>query len=474
MMQRSIILTIISAIPFCAGPPGLRAQTACDLAWSAPVRVSADSSVPTLPSVSVSDGTVHLLWYGIDTTEDTRLAASGLLYARRAAGEGIFGPPRTLLPAARALPGYLASYGDHVFVTSAVILDTFFGTALFSSDDSGATWTGPVPILGNTYPELIFTLGSAIFIQFLELETGFRGMLRSTDAGTTWETVAYRIRELSDVARSGHELHAVGPTPGGSQTEVGYYVSGDSARQWFGPEIISPEDFVRSAVPRIAVIEKGYTFAAWIDTGTVFLRGSRNNGLSWGVWNLLSGSPGNVSLDITADTGYVFAVWGRDLPDSNGIRGRLSVDEGETFCPEMDPAGSPGAREPATSLTDSTLHLSWVDHSGAAPGVYYREGELRGGGGNVDIPPSEFALRQSYPNPTNGVALIPFDVPVGTGIELELYNVLGERVRVLAGGVFATGRYVVPVNVSELPSGVYFYRLTAAGFDSMKKMIVLR
>jgi len=474
MMQRFIILTIIFAISLCSGIPDLKAQTACDIAWSAPVRVSADSSVPTLPAVSVSEGTVHLLWYGIDTTEDTRLTASGLLYSRRPAGDGSFGSPLTLLPAARALPGYLASSGGHVFVTSAAILDTFFGIVIYSSDDAGASWTGPVPILGNAYPELIFTLDSLVFIQFLELETGFRGTLRSMDAGTTWETVAYRIRELSDVARSGHDLHAVGPTPGGSQTEVGYYVSGDSATHWLGPEIISPEDFVRSAVPRIALIDKGYTFAAWIDTGTVFLRGSRNKGLSWGVWNRLSESPGNVSVDLTADTGYVFAVWGRDLPDSKGIRGRLSVDEGETFCAEMDPVGNPGAREPATSLTDSTLHLSWVVHSGAAPGVYYREGELRGGGGIVDTPPSEYALRQSYPNPTNGVALIPFDVPAGTGIELELYNVLGERVRVLAGGVYAAGRYVVPVNVSELPSGVYFYRLTAPGFDSMKKMIVLR
>ena len=471
MLRRIIFSVLLSA---AAPLTGLRAQTPCDIAWTVPVMVSSDSSVPTLPKISLSGGTVHLLWYGIDTTDDIRLASSGLQYARRGTDEAAFTLPVTLLTAGRSLPGYLASAGARVFVTSAAILDTFFGIVLFSSTDSGSTWSGALPVLGSAYPELIFTQDSSIFIQYLEIETGILGLLRSGDGGESWEIVARRIRAFSDVVLYADELHAVGPVPGSSQTEVGYFVSADSGRFWFGPEIVSPEDLVRSSNPRIAVDDRGYFFTAWLDTGEVIMRSSRNGGISWGVWTRLSEERGNVSVDIAADREFVFAAWDRNISDTSGIRGRLSADFGETFCPVIIPGGGSGARDPVVSVKDSTLRVVWVEHSGAEPGVYFREGGLTSNGGILDVPPVAYALNQSYPNPTNGNAFIGFDVPADGSITLELYNVLGERVMMLGGGAYGPGRYTVSTNVSGLPSGVYFYRLTAPGFDAMKKMMVLR
>jgi len=371
MIRQFIFLTVILTISHYAGVRILRAQTACDIGWSAPITVATDSSLPTLPKISTSGGTVHLLWYGIDTTEDTRLTDSGLRYARRATPNDSFGIPLTFLPAARSLPGYLASSGTRVFITSAASLDTFFGIVLFSSTDSGKTWSGAIPLLGNAYPELIYATDSLVFIQYLDIQTRIRGILRSTDAGGAWEITATDVREVSDVTNSDGKLVAVGPTQGSSQIEVGYSVSLDSGKFWFAPEIISPEDIVRSAYPRIATIDGGFSFSAWIDTGAVIIRSSRNGGISWGGWTRLSENPGNVSVDIAADSGIVFVLWDRDISDSNGIRGRLSIDQGESYCPEMVPGGGPGAREPVTSLSDSTVLIAWVDHSAARPGVFF-------------------------------------------------------------------------------------------------------
>lgn len=92
----------------------------------------------------------------------------------------------------------------------------------------------------------------------------------------------------------------------------------------------------------------------------------------------------------------------------------------------------------------------------------------------ADMTPSVFALHQNYPNPFNPSTTISFDVPQGVHVTLALYNMLGQRIRILADETRPAGRYAVVVDASTLPSGVYFYRLEAPGYAEVKKMILLR
>ncbi|MGA9115814.1 MAG: FlgD immunoglobulin-like domain containing protein [Bacteroidota bacterium] len=97
--------------------------------------------------------------------------------------------------------------------------------------------------------------------------------------------------------------------------------------------------------------------------------------------------------------------------------------------------------------------------------------------------PREFALMQNYPNPFNPVTNIRYALPSAARVTLDVFNVLGQRVRTLvqtdqAAGVHTTlwdGRNDAG---QQLASGVYFYRLAAEGagspYQSIMKMVLLK
>ncbi len=88
--------------------------------------------------------------------------------------------------------------------------------------------------------------------------------------------------------------------------------------------------------------------------------------------------------------------------------------------------------------------------------------------------PSEFALDQNYPNPFNPATRISFDIPVGSRVRLTVYNALGQQVKTLVDREYTPGRYSVEADFSELPSGVYLYKLQAGSFSNAKKMMLVK
>jgi serine protease AprX len=89
--------------------------------------------------------------------------------------------------------------------------------------------------------------------------------------------------------------------------------------------------------------------------------------------------------------------------------------------------------------------------------------------------PRLFSLAQNFPNPFNGSTIVEFDMPAAEVADLRVYDVLGRLVAVLASGVQQAGYgHAVQFDARDLPSGVYFYRLSAPGFVSTRKMMLVR
>ena len=97
----------------------------------------------------------------------------------------------------------------------------------------------------------------------------------------------------------------------------------------------------------------------------------------------------------------------------------------------------------------------------------------------IDIPgsgirPRKFRLHSAYPNPFNPVTVIPFDIPWNGYVEVSIYNVRGEQVRILHQGVTQAGRKALVWNAAGLPSDLYLYRVSFDGQSETGKVLLLK
>lgn len=88
--------------------------------------------------------------------------------------------------------------------------------------------------------------------------------------------------------------------------------------------------------------------------------------------------------------------------------------------------------------------------------------------------PNGFALEQNYPNPFNPSTVISFSIAKQEEVSLVVYNIIGQEVAGLINAVLAPGAHTLKFNAVNLTSGVYFYRLKAGNFVSVKKMILMK
>ena len=88
--------------------------------------------------------------------------------------------------------------------------------------------------------------------------------------------------------------------------------------------------------------------------------------------------------------------------------------------------------------------------------------------------PTSYSLAQNYPNPFNPTTTIKYNLAKPGYVILEVYDVLGRMVANLNEGYEPAGSYSVTFDGSRLASGVYFYRLSAGSYTSLRKMMLLK
>lgn len=94
--------------------------------------------------------------------------------------------------------------------------------------------------------------------------------------------------------------------------------------------------------------------------------------------------------------------------------------------------------------------------------------------GNENGIPKDYELAQNYPNPFNPSTRITFSLPLGGFVKLALYDMNGKFIKDITSSVYSAGTHSISIDASELPSGVYLYKLLSGDFTDSKKMVLIK
>ncbi|MDP2983548.1 MAG: CehA/McbA family metallohydrolase [Candidatus Latescibacter sp.] len=133
------------------------------------------------------------------------------------------------------------------------------------------------------------------------------------------------------------------------------------------------------------------------------------------------------------------------------------------------------------ALLDSANHFDTVEHKKRTFDLYRKGQDVFRARADttyttaVDSPrPSQFALYPNVPNPFNPSTVVSFELPERGRVSLEIYDILGQRVKILFAGELERGIHRLSVSLAGKSSGLYFLRLTSSHGTLTRKMLFLQ
>lgn len=175
---------------------------------------------------------------------------------------------------------------------------------------------------------------------------------------------------------------------------------------------------------------------------------------------------------------------------------KVSTDNGANWTPLWDATSQPGGAYndypntpitiPLTAYANQDIKLAWhADDPPSADGMWFIwvlddilvEGVVANP--EPETPVVATALSGNYPNPFNPETTISYSVKDKQNVMLEIYNLKGQKVKTLVQEAKSAGTYQVKWDGTDdqaqrVTSGVYFYRMQAGDYTSVRKMIMLK
>ncbi|MCZ7603842.1 MAG: S8 family peptidase [Melioribacteraceae bacterium] len=241
----------------------------------------------------------------------------------------------------------------------------------------------------------------------------------------------------------------------------------------------------------------GTSFFIRVDDGNVDNRSSINTGAGWSavgsgdyrIRGVVSTESSVLPVELVSFSGElidgdVLLEWETAIEINNfgfDVERRVLTDESKWekigFVDGHGTTASPKYYEyldvspPAEELE---YRLKQIDNDGTFE--YFREtAKVNASVTSVeDQIPTQFSLHQNYPNPFNPTTTIKFDLPEKSDISISLFNILGQKVKTITRGIYDAGYHEVNLNVVDLASNIYIYRLESKIYNATKKMILLK
>ncbi len=497
-----VVLSIQSGI--CAQPTFTSSSPnldSCNLNWTQPRQLSFDTLNVSWPQIHRNGDTVFVLWIRGD------FRGLGVGYTRSTDGGITWSTPQMLIEPTRnnnTSAVYSASSGNWIYVAWNGCEpcwpdpNTRDQIRFLRSSDFGASWF-PQQDLGKTFTGQVAAIGNRVFINYADSSFEYRVMC-SDDNGANFvalSPVPYILsRKLfKGFVATANTLHGLIDQPlqvTGKNVAV-YYRSSDRGQTWDTPRVLSTIDNYNKRVNDLSAANDN-VYAVWTDgkyggflfTGTVLSRRSLDGGVTFEPEQILSS---NNTFRYSADSrvSTVTVSWDSD-EDGSGIYSHVyytvSRNSGLSFC-------SPPRRIEQTFFTTEApdvaagqnllLAASWRDSGAFVPSriFFARSENLTGVAEEGKTIPTEFSLADPFPNPFNPTVTIRYSIPEPRLVSIDVYNLLGQKVRALQLQQDMPGTHRVEWNGRDdagraLPSGVYLVRVNAGNRFLHKKVIYLR
>ena len=88
--------------------------------------------------------------------------------------------------------------------------------------------------------------------------------------------------------------------------------------------------------------------------------------------------------------------------------------------------------------------------------------------------PECFFLAQNYPNPFNASTAIAYSLAEKSEVTIEIFDLLGRKVETLSEGWQTAGRHSIKWNAGNLPSGLYYYRISAGDYVETRSCVIIK
>lgn len=315
-----------------------------------------------------------------------------------------------------------------------------FAEGVFKSDDLGKNWT-----LTNLTMDSIMSTYNVLSLSddtvFVATEFNLR---RTTDGGSSWSVLPVKtgffsramLLNNSDLWVTGFGISNYNLY---KSTDGVNYDSTYSGLDW-------SENNCISALPNGTVFITDRSFGTYRST---------NNGIDWqqllsgrGIWTIYSEESGTVIGGARDTLWYSSNLGDNWIPLSTPLKRNSNVTEIKMDYNNQIYLGT---------YTEGLFELDIIT--------------------NIEVEnniANNYLLSQNYPNPFNPITKIKFSIPKSEIVQIKVYDILGKEIKTILKEFKQAGNYEVEFDASNLPSGIYFYRMISGDYSETKKMILLR
>jgi len=330
----------------------------------------------------------------------------------------------------------------------------FPGTEILTTTNGGNNW------LSSMFPDTNMFMKSVYYLDSLK---GFLGgisaaIVMTTNAGFSWRytDTDSSLLFILPVFKIDFYDNNLGYACGGFRDISGItWVTTNGGFNWKGT-ILAPEPFFD-----LTILNNQKTICAGgdLEYGSSIAR-TTDQGANWfydtlGVFGLATGIDNRTPSEIWMATSYAEKFI-------------YSLDTGITWTALETPDNS--------AIFDLDFTDTTYGFACGVNGVILKYDRTKSSLNNNNdlLADRGFNLYQNYPNPFNPKTVIRYSLSETRFTSIKIYNVLGHEVAALVSEKQNPGSYKVEFDGTNLPSGIYYYKITSGKYSAIKRMVLIK